>query len=178
MSGEAGVCPIGPAAKPANPAPSVTRLSKFDAGTSFADGFACMSTNCAKKNSIPSFSARRRISSAEGASASVAMSSPVWDVPCAPHSCTNAATWEEEPARAPERSLRRGRDRGPRGDEVVEDEELRDRERVRPDEVGADGELAEALRAKVAGEAHVRPDALLELDRGRRRQLPAHPEMP
>src|SRR6478735_5904027 len=40
MSGDAGVCPIGPAANPANPAPSVTRPSKFDIGTSFAEGFS------------------------------------------------------------------------------------------------------------------------------------------
>ena len=57
MSGDAGDCPIGPAAKPANPAPSPTNPSQFDIGTSFADGFACISTNWAKKNSIPSFSA-------------------------------------------------------------------------------------------------------------------------
>jgi hypothetical protein len=45
MSGEAGDWPIGPAAKPAKPAPSDTSPSKFDIGTSFADGFAFMSTN-------------------------------------------------------------------------------------------------------------------------------------
>ena len=45
MSGEAGVCPIGPAAKPAKPAPSLTRPSQFSIGTSFADGFAFISTN-------------------------------------------------------------------------------------------------------------------------------------
>ena len=57
MSGDAGDCPIGPAANPANPRPSPTNPSQFDIGTSFADGFAFMSTNWAKKNSIPSFSA-------------------------------------------------------------------------------------------------------------------------
>ena len=54
MSGDAGVCPIGPAAKPAKPAPSVTRPSQFSIGTSFADGFAFISTNWAKKNLMPS----------------------------------------------------------------------------------------------------------------------------
>src|SRR6478752_6263256 len=73
MSGDAGVCPIGPAANPANPAPSVTRPSKFDIGTSFADGFAFMSTNWAKKNSIPSFSARFLIASAAGLAMVVAI---------------------------------------------------------------------------------------------------------
>ncbi len=62
-SGDAGVWPIGPAAKPANPAPSSIIPSKFDIGTSFAFGLPCMSTNCAKKNSIPSASARARSSS-------------------------------------------------------------------------------------------------------------------
>ena len=73
MSGEAGVCPIGPAAKPANPAPSDTSPSKFDMGTSLADGFAFMSTNCAKKNSIPSSSALLLIASAAGRAMVVAI---------------------------------------------------------------------------------------------------------
>src|SRR3954465_43814 len=53
MSGEFGVWPMSPAAKPANPAPSVRRSSKCDAGTSFAFGLPCMSTNCANRNSMP-----------------------------------------------------------------------------------------------------------------------------
>ena len=48
MSGSLGTWPISPAAKPAKPAPSVTRSSRFAAGTSFALGRAYMSTNCAK----------------------------------------------------------------------------------------------------------------------------------
>ena len=63
MSGDAGDCPIGPAANPANPAPSETSASQFDTGTNFADGFACISTNCANTNSTPSNSTRRRTSS-------------------------------------------------------------------------------------------------------------------
>src|SRR5579871_3012391 len=72
MSGEAGVWPIGPAANPAKPAPSLTMPSKFDIGTSLADGLACMSTNWAKKNSIPSASACRRTCSASAVRFSVA----------------------------------------------------------------------------------------------------------
>src|SRR5690242_7340800 len=53
MSGSLGIWPISPAAKPANPAPSVARSSRFAAGTSFALGRPYMSTNCAKKNSTP-----------------------------------------------------------------------------------------------------------------------------
>ena len=49
MSGDAGDWPIGPAANPANPAPSPTKPSQFDIGTNFADGFACMSTIAARK---------------------------------------------------------------------------------------------------------------------------------
>src|SRR3990170_600585 len=66
MSGSAGVWPISPAAKPAKPAPFSTKSSRFQAGISFALGRACMSTNCAKKNSIPSSSERVRISSSVG----------------------------------------------------------------------------------------------------------------
>ena len=58
MSGDAGVWPIGPAANPANPAPSSIIESKFWIGTSLALGLPCMSTNCAKKNSMPSALAR------------------------------------------------------------------------------------------------------------------------
>src|SRR5256885_11558310 len=73
MSGDAGVWPIGPAANPAKPAPSLTRPSKFDMGTSFADGLAFMSTNWAKKNSIPSSSARFLTASAAGLAMVVAI---------------------------------------------------------------------------------------------------------
>src|SRR6478609_11150422 len=73
MSGDAGVWPIGPAAKPANPAPSLTRPSKFDMGTSLADGLAFMSTNWAKMNSIPSSSARFLTASAAGLAMVVAI---------------------------------------------------------------------------------------------------------
>ena len=73
MSGEAGVWPIGPAANPAKPAPSVTRLSQLVIGTSLADGLAFMSTNCANTNSIPSFSACLRTSPAGGLSDTVAI---------------------------------------------------------------------------------------------------------
>src|SRR6476646_7703659 len=73
MAGDAGVWPIGPAANPANPAPSVTSPSQFSIGTSLADGFAFMSTNCAKKNSIPSSSARLLIASAAGRAMIVAI---------------------------------------------------------------------------------------------------------
>ena len=73
MSGDAGVWPIGPAANPAKPAPSDTILSQFVIGTSFADGLAFISTNCAKTNSIPSASARFR-----AASASVAILTLLW----------------------------------------------------------------------------------------------------
>jgi hypothetical protein len=48
MSGSLGSWPISPAAKPAKPAPSLTRSSRYAAGTSFALGRAYMSTNCAK----------------------------------------------------------------------------------------------------------------------------------
>ena len=52
MSGSLGTWPISPAAKPAKPAPSLTRSSRLAAGTSFALGRPYRSTNCAKKNSI------------------------------------------------------------------------------------------------------------------------------
>src|SRR5690349_19202584 len=76
MSGEAGDWPIGPAANPAKPAPSVTRLSQFVIGTSLADGLAFISTNCAKKNSMPSSSAFLRITSTSGRVLVVAMVDP------------------------------------------------------------------------------------------------------
>ncbi len=63
MSGEAGVWPIGPAAKPANPAPSSSRSSMAWTGISLAFGLPCISTNWARKNSIPSSFARLRTSS-------------------------------------------------------------------------------------------------------------------
>ena len=47
-SGSLGSCPMSPAANPAKPAPSDTSSSRLAAGTSFALGRACMSTNCAK----------------------------------------------------------------------------------------------------------------------------------
>ena len=67
MSGSAGTWPISPAAKPAKPAPSLARSSRHAAGISFALGRAYMSTNCAKKNSMPRSSACARISSTVGA---------------------------------------------------------------------------------------------------------------
>ena len=54
MSGDDGVWPIGPAAKPANPAPSANRPSMAETGTILAQGLPCMSTNMAKRNSTPS----------------------------------------------------------------------------------------------------------------------------
>src|SRR5215475_3838381 len=62
MSGSAGLWPIGPAAKPANPAPPPTRTSSASTGTILAHGFPCMSTNMAKKNATPSDSALARSS--------------------------------------------------------------------------------------------------------------------
>src|ERR1700733_10822812 len=59
MSGDDGVCPIGPAAKPANPAPAASRPSMAETGTILAQGLPCMSTNMAKRNSTPS----RRVAS-------------------------------------------------------------------------------------------------------------------
>ena len=47
MSGSAGVCPMGPAANPANPAPSVISPSRLLTGTSLAQGLPCISTNMA-----------------------------------------------------------------------------------------------------------------------------------
>src|SRR4249919_51185 len=52
-----------------------------------------------------------------------------------------------------------------RRDEVVEDEELDEGEGLGPVELGAEGELAEALRAEVAGEVHALPERLLDLER-------------
>ena len=58
MSGSAGLCPIGPAAKPAKPAPPPVRTSTASTGIILAHGLPCMSTNMAKKNWTPSASAR------------------------------------------------------------------------------------------------------------------------
>src|SRR4051794_30832123 len=52
MSGSFGRWPMSPAANPAKPAPSVSRSSRWVAGTSLAFGLACMSTNCANRNWI------------------------------------------------------------------------------------------------------------------------------
>src|ERR1700722_14807479 len=69
MSGSSGPWPMSPAANPANPAPSVSRSSRWWAGTSFALGLPCMSTNWANRNSIPlSLTIRRTSSSFWGAS--------------------------------------------------------------------------------------------------------------
>src|SRR6266700_877949 len=62
MSGSAGLWPIGPAAKPAKPAPPPIRTSSASTGTILAHGLPCMSTNMAKKNSTPSDSAFARSS--------------------------------------------------------------------------------------------------------------------
>ena len=59
MSGDEGVWPMGPAAKPAKPAPSASRPSMAETGTILAQGLPCMSTNMAKRNSTPS----RRVAS-------------------------------------------------------------------------------------------------------------------
>src|SRR6201996_9035033 len=64
MSGSCGPWPMSPAAKPANPAPSSSRSSRWWAGTSLALGLPCMSTNWANRNSIPLSAAMRRTSSA------------------------------------------------------------------------------------------------------------------
>src|SRR5580698_9757464 len=53
-SGDDGTWPIGPAAKPAKPAPSAMRPSMAETGTNLAQGLPCMSTNMAKRNSTPS----------------------------------------------------------------------------------------------------------------------------
>ena len=47
MSGSAGDCPIGPAAKPAKPAPSFISPSRLLTGTSLAQGLPCISVNMA-----------------------------------------------------------------------------------------------------------------------------------
>src|SRR5437773_8061564 len=69
-SGLWGPCPISPAAKPANPAPSAKTSSRWLAGTSFAFGFPYISTNCAKTNSIPILSTSFRTSSTDRGAAS------------------------------------------------------------------------------------------------------------
>ena len=60
MSGSAGLCPIGPAANPAKPAPPPVSTSTASTGIILAHGLPCMSTNMAKKNRTPSDSARSR----------------------------------------------------------------------------------------------------------------------
>ena len=55
-----------------------------------------------------------------------------------------------------------------RRDQVIEHQQLHDRQRVAAVQAGADRELAQPLRAQVAGEVHVLPDPLLELERRRR----------
>src|SRR5437773_10596177 len=70
MSGSCGPCPSSPVAKPANPAPSANTSSRCAAGTSFAFGLPYISTNCAKRNSIPILSTSFLTSSTDcGASA-------------------------------------------------------------------------------------------------------------
>ena len=71
MSGSLGAWPMSPAAKPANPAPSLTRSSRFAAGISFALGRAWRSTNWAKKNSIPRSATSLRICSRRSFSGTV-----------------------------------------------------------------------------------------------------------
>src|SRR6185437_10770283 len=69
MSGSSGPWPMSPAANPAKPAPSVSRSSRWWAGTSFALGLPCMSTNCANRNSMPlSLTILRTSSSLRGGS--------------------------------------------------------------------------------------------------------------
>ncbi len=53
MSGLFGVWPISPGREAREAGASLSRSSRCAAGTSFAFGLACMSTNCAKKNSMP-----------------------------------------------------------------------------------------------------------------------------
>src|SRR4051812_30742529 len=64
-SGSLGLWPISPAANPANPAPSSISPSRWVAGTSFAFGLPCMSTNCANRNSTPLSSMYLRTSSSD-----------------------------------------------------------------------------------------------------------------
>ena len=64
MSGDDGVWPMGPAANPANPAPSAISPSMAETGTILAQGLPCMSTNMAKRNSTPSRSIASLSSSA------------------------------------------------------------------------------------------------------------------
>src|ERR1700759_1560244 len=69
MSGSSGPWPMSPAAKTGKPRPSGTRSSRWWAGTSFALGFPCMSTNCANRNSMPlSLTILRTSSSLRGGS--------------------------------------------------------------------------------------------------------------
>src|SRR5258706_8070459 len=75
MSGLWGPWPISPAAKPANPAPSSNRASRWRAGTSLPDGLPHMSTNWASRNSMSrSLISRRTSSSVWGRSSMVVLS--------------------------------------------------------------------------------------------------------
>ena len=47
MSGSAGVWLMGPAANPANPAPTSSNSSRLVTGTNLAHGLPCISTNMA-----------------------------------------------------------------------------------------------------------------------------------
>src|SRR5215831_17960649 len=84
MSGSLGNWPISPAAKPANPAPSLkipSRSSRERTGTSFALGRAYMSTNCAKTNSTPRSCICFQTASAVGAAVSVVLSATAMPLP-------------------------------------------------------------------------------------------------
>src|SRR5207253_6210706 len=74
-------------------------------------------------------------------------------------------------AARPARALTAERDDRSGGDEVIEDDELDDREGLRPVELRAERELAETLVAEMACELHAFPDRLLDLVRS----LAAHP---
>src|SRR5688572_3304036 len=63
MSALCGPWPISPAANPANPAPSSKKSSRWAAGTSLAEGFPHMSTNWARRDSVPRSLISRRTSS-------------------------------------------------------------------------------------------------------------------
>src|SRR4051794_5327540 len=79
-SGSLGRWPTLPAANPANPAPFSNRSSRCATGTSFALGFPCMSTNCAKRNSTPVSRTYARTSSrsvGSGAAPEAVMVAPV-----------------------------------------------------------------------------------------------------
>src|SRR5829696_1520314 len=82
MSGSCGPWPMSPAAKPAKPAPSDTRSSRWCAGTSFAFGLPFSSTNWAKKNSTPrSFTTFLTSSTLCGASTRASVIPPPFESP-------------------------------------------------------------------------------------------------